>query len=153
MQSLRDLYQDVIVDHNKHPRNFHEMADASCSAQGVNPICGDQLCVYLKVDNDVIIEASFLGKGCAICVASASLMTESMRGKTYTEAHQLFTAFHDLLTEENIDVNLDNLGKLAVFSGVREYPTRVKCATLAWHALQAALLHQSQPVSTENEPD
>ncbi len=151
MQNLRDLYQDLIVDHNRHPRNFHDMTDANCFAEGVNPLCGDQLSLYLKVENNVIVAASFLGKGCAISVSSASLMTEWLRGKSCEEAETMFTLFHDLLTDEKADVDPTSLGKLAVFSGVREYPTRVKCATLAWHAMHAALHDESQIVSTENE--
>lgn len=151
MQALRELYQELIVDHNKHPRHFHEMTDANCFAEGVNPLCGDQLSLYLKVENDVIVAASFLGKGCAISVASASLMTDWLFGKTLQEAEGMFQAFHDLLTEEKPLENPDLLGKLMVFQGVREYPTRVKCATLAWHALHAALHDASQAVSTEDE--
>lgn len=151
MQNLRDLYQDLIVDHNKHPRNFHETSDANCFAEGVNPLCGDQLSLYLKVENNVIVAASFLGKGCAISVASASLMTEWLRGKTCEQAEVMFALFHELLTQDNPDTDTDKLGKLVVFSGVREYPTRVKCATLAWHAMHAALHDESQPVSTEHE--
>lgn len=151
MQNLRDLYQDLIVDHSRHPRNFHETPDANCFAEGVNPLCGDQLSLYLKLENNVIVAASFLGKGCAISVASASLMTEWLRGKTREDAETMFELFHDLLTQDATTKSEDKLGKLMVFAGVREYPTRVKCATLAWHALHAALHDESQPVSTEDE--
>jgi len=147
MIELRDLYQEVILDHNRSPRNFHIMEDATASAEGYNPLCGDKLSLYLKVDNRTIADISFVGCGCAISTASASLMTESLKGKTVEEAVELFEKFHSLLTEEN--ALPDNLGKLAALSGVRTFPSRVKCATLAWHTLQAALSHSSQTVSTE----
>jgi len=151
MQTLRELYQDLIVDHSRHPRNFREIGDANCFAEGVNPLCGDQLSLYLKVEDNVVIAAGFLGKGCAICISSASLMTEWLRGRTCQEAEAMFIMFHELLTAEPFHSDTEKLGKLKVFAGVRDYPTRVKCATLAWHALHAALNDQSQPVSTEDE--
>jgi nitrogen fixation NifU-like protein len=155
MSQLTDLYQEVILDHNKSPRNFGTLKDANHSALGHNPLCGDQLTVYLKVEDGVIREVSFIGKGCAISKASASLMTEALKGKTEGEAEGLFTRFHDLLTGPP-DVKADGraLGKLAVFSGVREFPVRVKCATLAWHTLRQALSGSPAVASTEKgEPE
>lgn len=148
MMNLSALYQEVILDHNRSPRNHHAMPDATCEARGANPLCGDQLTVYLRIVRGNIEVASFLGQGCAISQASASLMTEALKGKTEKEARQLFEAFHQLLTEENIQPN-QVLGKLLVFEGVRAYPARVKCATLAWHALEAALNKNSDIVTTE----
>lgn len=135
---LQALYQEVILDHNRTPRNHHAMSCATCEARGVNPLCGDQLMVYVKLEAGVIQDASFVGEGCAISQASASLMTEALQGKTEAEAHALFKQFHALLTDDNAVAGA-NLGKLAVFEGVRAFPARVKCATLAWHALDAAL--------------
>lgn len=147
---LRDLYQQVIVDHNRSPRNFHELQHANCQAEGVNPLCGDQLTLYLSIKNHIIEDASFIGKGCAISVASASLMTDYLKGKTVTEAQAIFHRFHQLLTQSAV-CDCGDLGKLTVLAGVKAYPARVKCATLAWHALVAALAHETQPVSTEEE--
>jgi nitrogen fixation protein NifU and related proteins len=149
MSSLKDLYQEVIVDHNKSPRNFHEMPNANYHAEGYNPLCGDHFTVYLQVDDHEIIQAvSFVGQGCAISTASASLMTEALTGKSLQDADHLFEKFHDLLTKEEA-VHLESFGKLAVLAGVREFPARVKCATLAWHALHAALHRDTKPISTE----
>jgi nitrogen fixation NifU-like protein len=145
--SLRDLYQEVILDHNRHPRNFGPLPDANRTAEGHNPLCGDRVVVQLHVEDDHVQGISFQGSGCAISTASASLMTDALRGKTVEEAHALFHVFHDLLTRGEGDP--EQLGKLAVFSGVREFPIRVKCATLAWHTLEAALDQKDQPVSTE----
>jgi nitrogen fixation protein NifU and related proteins len=144
---LRDLYQEVILDHNRHPRNFGALPGADRRAEGHNPLCGDQVAVYLALDGDVIKDVSFEGSGCAISTASASLMTEAVKGKTVAEARRLFGGFHDLLTGEGEAG--EELGKLAAFEGVREYPMRVKCATLAWHTLKAALDRQGEAVSTE----
>jgi len=144
-----DLYQDLILDHSKHPRNCHAMADANRNAEGYNPLCGDKLKLYVKMEGDVVKDASFLGSGCAISTASASLMTESLKGKTRDEALKLLDKFHDLLTTDT-PVTKD-LGKLVVFCGVRDYPARVKCATLAWHTLKSALNGAADPVSTETE--
>jgi nitrogen fixation NifU-like protein len=144
-----DLYQDLILDHSKHPRNCHAMADANRNAEGYNPLCGDKLKLYVKMEGDVVKDASFLGSGCAISTASASLMTESLKGKTRDEALKLLDKFHDLLTTDT-PVTKD-LGKLVVFCGVRDYPARVKCATLAWHTLKSALNGVAEPVSTETE--
>jgi nitrogen fixation NifU-like protein len=132
-----DLYQETILDHCKRPRNFHSMDDANCQAEGYNPLCGDKLKLFLRVEDDIVKEASFLGAGCAISTASASLMTESLKGKTRAQALQLLAEFHELLTTDSQAAK--DLGKLVVFCGVREYPARVKCATLAWHTLRSAL--------------
>jgi nitrogen fixation NifU-like protein len=144
-----DLYQDLILDHSKHPRNCHAMADANRNAEGYNPLCGDKLKLYVKMDGDVVKDASFVGSGCAISTASASLMTESLKGKTREEALKLLDKFHNLLTTDT-PVSKE-LGKLVVFCGVRDYPARVKCATLAWHTLKSALEGVTEPVTTESE--
>lgn len=144
-----DLYQDLILDHSKHPRNCRAMADANRNAEGYNPLCGDKLKLYVKMEGDVVKDASFLGSGCAISTASASLMTESLKGKTRDEALKLLDKFHNLLTTDT-PVTKD-LGKLVVFCGVRDYPARVKCATLAWHTLKSALNGVAEPVTTETE--
>jgi nitrogen fixation NifU-like protein len=145
---LRDLYQQVILDHNRSPRNFREMADADQMASGENPLCGDRIKVYVKLDGDVIKEVTFHGSGCAISQASASLMTTSVSGKTVAEAEGLFQKFHAMVTTDGVPSRKE-LGKLAAFAGVREFPARVKCANLAWHTLHAALKEQTEPVSTE----
>ncbi len=142
-----DLYQEVILDHSKHPRNCRAMEDANRKAEGYNPLCGDKLKLFLKMDGEIVRDASFVGSGCAISTASASLMTESLKGKTRAEAIKLLDRFHELLTTDTA-VGRD-LGKLVVFCGVREYPARVKCATLAWHTLKSALNGAADPVSTE----
>lgn len=144
---LSDLYQEVIIDHSRKPRNFRRLADANRTAQGHNPLCGDRITVDLKLQQDQVMDLGFQGMGCAICTASASLMTESVKGKSVEEAEHLFENFHDLITTDKPAAS--NLGKLAVFSGVREYPVRAKCATLAWHTLRAALRGADTPVSTE----
>jgi nitrogen fixation NifU-like protein len=146
---IRDLYQEVIVDHNRSPRNFGPMEDADRKLEGFNPLCGDRLTLYLKMDGDRISDIRFDGHGCAISVASASLMTEAMKGKTVDEANELFEEFHDLLTRDTQELDPDKLGKLAALAGVRDYPTRVKCATLCWHTLHSALEGEDAPVSTE----
>ena len=153
MSDLRDLYQEVILDHSKRPRNFHAMPEADRKAEGYNPLCGDRETVYLDLDGDVLKDVSFQGTGCAISTASASMMTESVKGRTRSEAEALFERFHDLITGSNGEPagSGSELGKLAVFSGVREYPVRVKCATLPWHTLKAALDGAGAPVSTESE--
>ncbi len=151
MFDLRDLYQQVIVDHNKSPRNFHAMPDATNKAEGFNPLCGDRLTLYLKLgDAGVIEDVSFEGSGCAISTASASLMTEQMKGKRIEEAEVLFRKFHAMVTSDTAEA-LDTkvLGKLAVLGGVREFPSRIKCATLCWHTLNAALAGKESSVSTE----
>lgn len=146
---LRDLYQEVIFDHNRNPRNFRIMDTADRKVDGFNPLCGDRLTLYLKMDGDVIVDASFQGSGCAISTASVSLMTEIVKGKTIQEAEELFKKFHEMTTGKEEQINLEAVGKLAVLAGVREYPARVKCATLAWHTLDAALKNEQKAVSTE----
>ena len=148
MSDLRELYQDVIFDHYKKPRNCHVLDCANHQAEGFNPLCGDQLTVYLKVDHGVITDLSFKGSGCAISTASASLMTEALKGKKIDEVEDLFEDFHHMVTTPE-DAPHPELGKLEVLAGVSEFPARVKCATLAWHTLQAALKNQNKPVSTE----
>lgn len=146
---LRDLYQEVIFDHNRNPRNFRVMENADREVEGFNPLCGDRLTLFLKLEGDEITDASFQGSGCAISTASVSLMTEIVKGKTEAEAATLFKQFHDMTTGKEEDVNLEAIGKLAVLAGVREYPARVKCATLAWHTLDAALKNEEKSISTE----
>jgi len=145
--SLRDLYQEIIVDHGKMPRNFGKLSTANHCQAGHNPLCGDKLMVYLLEQNGLVSEVRFEGAGCAISVASASLMTEAVKGKTINEIETLFGAFHYLVTEGK-DPAID-VGKLAAFAGVAEFPVRVKCATLAWHTLIAALMNKTEAVSTE----
>ena len=149
MSELRDLYQEVILDHNKHPHNFGELDGADRHADGYNPLCGDKLAVYVNLDGEVISDVSFLGSGCAISKASASLMTDAVKGKTLSEARVLFEQFLRLVTDDSVDVESEQMGKLAVFGGVREYPTRVKCASLAWHTLRAAVEDAHDIVTTE----
>lgn len=151
MSDLRDLYQELILDHTKHPRNFGSLEDANCRADGYNPLCGDKLTVFLDMENGVVKDVRFQGSGCAISTASASMMTESIKGKTRAEVESLFEKFHELLTGPDgiASETSDELGKLVVFSGVKEFPVRVKCATLAWHTLNAALKHEREPASTE----
>ena len=146
--ALRELYQEVILDHSKNPRNFREIEGASHDAKGHNPLCGDRLELFITVQDGVIEDVSFKGAGCAISTASASMMTEALKGKTEADAEALFGSFHDVVTGKS-DADEDELGKLAVFAGVRDYPVRVKCATLAWHTLKAALADNEDAVSTE----
>jgi nitrogen fixation NifU-like protein len=150
MSELQDLYQELILDHNKRPRNRRKLDDPDRHAEGFNPLCGDRVSVYLKLDGEVITDVAFEGGGCAISTASASLMTEALKGKTVAEAKALFERFHDLVMGES-DGNGDGpaLGKLEVFSGVSRYPARVKCASLVWHAVNAALEDKNEVVSTE----
>lgn len=145
---LKELYKDVIVDHNRSPRNFRRIPDATRIQEGFNPLCGDKLTVYVKLDGDRISDLSFEGSGCAISVASASLMSQQLKGKTTAEALKLFDRMHDLLTREDVEADLDSLGKLAALSGVREYPSRVKCASLCWHTLKNALEATNSPVTS-----
>jgi nitrogen fixation NifU-like protein len=150
MSDLTDLYQEVILDHNRRPRNFGTLADATRIANGHNPLCGDKLKLYLKLDGDRIENIAFEGSGCAISKASASLMTDAVKGHSKGEALELFDRFHHVVTtpmDETIDE--ESVGKLAVLAGVREYPARVKCASLAWHTLKAALEGADEPVKTE----
>jgi nitrogen fixation NifU-like protein len=147
MSDLRDLYQEVILDHSKRPRNFRRPESFSQSAEGYNPLCGDRVTVYLSVKDGIVEDAAFQGSGCAISTASASMMTQVLRGRSVEEVGGLFEGFHRLLTAEGEPTA--GMGKLAVFSGVREFPVRVKCATLAWHTLRAALEKRSETVHTE----
>jgi len=149
MSDLTDLYQEVILDHNRRPRNFREMGEANRRQEGYNPLCGDRLTLYVKLDGDRISDVSFQGTGCAISKASASLMTEALKGKTIDEARSLFDRFHEMVTSPP-ETPAPDLGKLSVFAGVREFPTRVKCASLAWHTLKAAVVDkEAKTVSTE----
>jgi len=147
MNDIAELYQELIIDHSSRPRNFTVMNGAQ-SAEGYNPLCGDRLTVYLRMNGDVIADASFQGQGCAISKASASLMTESIKRKTRAEVEKIFSEFHDLVTGVG-NPDIASLGKLAAFSGLREFPMRVKCGTLGWHTLRAALKNQAAVVSTE----
>jgi nitrogen fixation NifU-like protein len=149
MSELSELYQEVVLDHGKRPRNFGPLEGATHRAEGLNPLCGDRITVHAKVEGGVLSEARFEGSGCAISKASASVMTGAVKGKTPAEIDALFERFHRLVTEGPGATSAEELGKLAVFGGVHEYPTRVKCASLAWHALRAALAGQGEPVSTE----
>jgi len=150
MSELRELYQQVILDHNKTPRNFGRLENANRHQEGYNPLCGDHLHVYLHVEDDVITDISFEGSGCAISKASASLMTTALKGRSVAEAEKFFARFHDMVTADvEAPVDQESLGKMAVFSGVREFPMRVKCATLAWHTVKSALEGDDAPVSTE----
>ena len=148
---LRDLYQEMILDHNKNPRNFRVLEHANHTAEGFNPLCGDRLKLYLTIDLDHIKDIGFQGSGCAISKASASMMTDSIKGKTTQEAEVIFQEFHQMLSGKNPDTNPSKLGKLSVFSGVSEFPVRVKCATLAWHTLKAGMETSGKVVSTEEE--
>jgi len=150
MPDLRELYQEVILDHTKHPRNYRALDDATAKATGNNPLCGDRVTVYLRLDGDRIVDASFQGQGCAISKSSASLMTEAVKGRTKAEAEALFIRFHEMITgKPGAPVDEKNLGKLAVFQGVSEFPLRVKCASLAWHTLKSALESKEGVVTLE----
>ena len=149
-QELKELYQQVILDHNKSPRNFRKMDNASSRAEGYNPLCGDHIDVYVLVEDGIVKDVSFNGEGCAISKASASVMTSMLKGKTKKEAEKLFNKFHDLVTGKlGNDLDTDELGKLAVFAGVQEFPVRVKCASLAWHTMLNALHDKEEKASTE----
>jgi nitrogen fixation NifU-like protein len=152
MAELRELYQEVILDHNRKPRNFRSLERANRKAEGYNPLCGDHLTVYLQVEGDIVRDVSFTGAGCAISRASASLMTDSVKGKTLAEVKSLFEAFHRMVTSDaEAGCETEGLGKLEVLCGVREFPARIKCASLAWHTLRAAVdaKVEAEPVSTE----
>lgn len=148
MLDLRELYQEIIIDHNNNPRNFHEIDNPTQIAEGHNPLCGDKIKIYILLEGGVVKDVSFTGKGCAISQASASLMTEAIIGKTIQETHDLFTLFHRLLTIDDEHASAE-CGKLQVLAGVKAFPARVKCATLAWHTLEAALHKEKVVVSTE----
>jgi nitrogen fixation NifU-like protein len=149
VNELQELYREVILDHNRHPRNFGELDDADRVVEGVNPLCGDKMTLYVKLEGDTVEDVRFRGTGCAISVASSSLMTERVKGKTVQESMRLFDQIHAMLTAGGGSEPPENLEKLAALAGVREYPTRVKCAALAWHALKAALTGQQRKISTE----
>jgi nitrogen fixation NifU-like protein len=150
MSDLRELYQEVILDHHKRPRNFRKLEHANRQADGFNPLCGDRISVYMQIEGDTVRDIGFVGTGCAISTASASMMTESLKGKTEAEVKAIFERFHQLVTDHSAaGEDPAALGKLAVFSGVREYPVRVKCATLAWHTMRAALEERHETVATE----
>ena len=145
---LAELYQQVILDHCKNPRNFHELPAPTCSAQGHNPLCGDQLKLFLDMDGETITDISFVGSGCCISKASASLLTEAAKGKTKADMQKIFERVHEMVMTGKM---MGDVGKLAVFAGVHKFPARVKCAILSWHALMAALKGSGEPVTTENE--
>ena len=148
---LRELYQQVILDHNKSPRNFKKLENANYTAEGYNPLCGDKINIYLAVEDDLVKDVGFQGSGCAISKASASLMSSIVKGKTKKEAEEIFSKFHDLVTGKlNDETAIEELGKLAVFAGVRDFPARVKCASLAWHTLISALKDEQHVISTED---
>lgn len=150
LSDLDDLYQQVILDHGRKPRNFHAIDGADAHAEGYNPLCGDRVTVYIKRNQGHITDAAFTGKGCAICTASASMMTQTLKGRSLEEAREAFDGFHHMLTDESFKPEqAQALGKLAVFAGVKKYPIRVKCATLPWHTFMAAMENQNKPVSTE----
>jgi nitrogen fixation NifU-like protein len=149
MADLRDLYQEVILEHSKAPRNYRELKPADHKAEGYNPLCGDRFTIYLQMDGDAIRDIAFQGSGCAISKASASMMTQALKGKTKAQAEEFFHNFHRVVTGQAENGDDAALGKLAVFSGVSEFPLRVKCATLAWHTLQAALEGKQEAISTE----
>jgi len=149
MEKMRDLYQEVILDHNRNPRNFRKIEKPDGFAHGNNPLCGDKIDIYLKIKDGIVEDVSFDGMGCAICTASSSMMTLALKGKTEQEAEALFESFHHSLTDDEVYEDDVPLGKLKVLEGVKEYPVRVKCATLAWHTFHAALKHQQGSVTTE----
>ena len=151
LRDVRDLYQDMILEHSKKPRNFRSLPQANRKAEGYNPLCGDHFTVFLQLENDEVKDISFEGSGCAISKASASMMTASLKGKTKSQAQELFARFHRLVTSQATEAHDGgvDIGKLVVFSGVSEFPVRVKCATLAWHTMLAALEEKSDTVSTE----
>jgi nitrogen fixation NifU-like protein len=149
MSDLRDLYQQMILDHNRNPRNFRELPNATKRVDGYNPLCGDHYTVFVELDGDVIKEVTFTGNGCAISKSSASVMTTTVKGKKTEEAEKLFDTFHKLVTGEPAGLSEAELGRLAAFSGVSEFPARVKCATLAWHTLHSALQSEQEVVTTE----
>jgi nitrogen fixation NifU-like protein len=150
MDDLRDLYQEMLLDHHKHPRNYRKLENANRQSEGFNPLCGDKVNVYLILRDDVIEDIAFESAACAICTASTSIMTEVIKGKTLDEVEQLFGRFHDLVTADpEAETDTDTLGKLAIFAGVREYPIRIKCATLPWHTMQAAIKKSDDPATTE----
>ena len=150
MYDLDELYQEVVLDHSRRPRNFGKLDDANRTKEGFNPLCGDQITLYLSVDDGMITDVGFQGVGCAISKASSSMMTESVKGKSRGEAEKIFEAFRNMVTQQSDgDIDVDTLGDLEVLGGVSKYPARIKCATLSWHTLHAALTEEEEPVSTE----
>ena len=149
MSGLSELYQEILLDHNSKPRNFRRVEDPSRTADGYNPLCGDQVTVYLKLSGGLIEDVAFQGVGCAISRASASMMTQSIKGKSLAEAGEIFDAFHRMVTEPDSELDSDTLGDLETLSGVNEYPTRIKCAVLAWHTMRSALADDGDTVTTE----
>jgi nitrogen fixation NifU-like protein len=150
MDELRELYQEMLLDHHKKPRNFGKLENANRQSEGYNPLCGDRVTIYIVLNGNIIEDIAFEGSGCAICTASTSLMTEAVKGKTLEEVEAIFGRFHDLVTSDpDSDIDTESFGKLAIFTGVREFPVRIKCATLAWHTMKAALKDTDKPVTTE----
>ena len=149
MSDLSELYQEILLEHNSKPRNFRKLEQATQTAEGYNPLCGDRITLYLNLENGVIADVAFQGSGCAISRASASMLTQSIKGQTVAKAQEIFQAFHQMLTEPGAELDYDVLGDLETLSGVVAFPTRIKCAVLAWHTMQAALDGQSEAVSTE----
>ncbi len=149
MSELSELYQEILLDHNSKPRNFREVEEATQRAEGYNPLCGDKITLYLKLGDGLITDVGFQGSGCAISRASASMMTQSIKGQSPEKAREIFEAFHEMLTQPDADLDYDTLGDLETLSGVVEFPTRIKCAVLAWHTLRAALDRESDLVTTE----
>ena len=149
MPGFSELYQEILLDHNSKPRNFRKVEDSSRTAEGYNPLCGDQITLYLKLDGDLIDDVGFQGVGCAISRASASMMTQSIKGKRLAEAEEVFLAFHQMITEPGAELDYETLGDLETLAGVNEYPTRIKCAILAWHTMRSALKDGGLTVTTE----
>ncbi len=149
MSGLSDLYQEILLEHNSRPRNFRRVDDASATAEGYNPLCGDQITLYLKIVDGVVEDVGFQGVGCAISRASASMMTQSIKGRSLDEARGVFDAFHNMITHPNEEPDYDTLGDLETLAGVNEYPARIKCAVLPWHTMRSALSGESEPVTTE----
>ncbi len=149
MSNLHELYQEILLEHNNKPRNFRQLEDANRQADGYNPLCGDQITLYLKVEDDVITDVAFQGHGCAISRASASMLTQSVKGETLAKAEEIFDGFHALITDPDAEVDYDLLGDLEMLSGVSAFPTRIKCAVLAWHTFNAAIEGKEDSVTTE----
>ena len=149
MSGLSDLYQEILLEHNSKPRNFRKVEEANRTSEGYNPLCGDQITLYLKVVDGVIDDIGFQGTGCAISRASASMMTQSIKGQSLERAQEIFDAFHHMITEPDGELDLDTLGDLETLSGISEYPTRIKCAVLAWHTMKAALTGDNEGITTE----
>ena len=149
MSDLGELYQEILLEHNSKPRNFRKLDEFTCSADGYNPLCGDKITLYLKLENETVSDVGFQGSGCAISRASASMLTQSIKGRSISQAQDTFDAFHIMLTEPGAELDYDTLGDLETLSGVVEFPTRIKCAILAWHTLRAALDGTANAVSTE----